>query len=153
MGSVKVKPDCSNKGVPELKQDSHKTAAEFKVLQEVSLAAEGKWGFSALPHLVLSAKSKNTCSLCEPQLPILHLWCFYLWVCSFLLLFIVILCVSVYFLSPPLLFNSLYYFLSFNLCLSLFVYIPMSFLYLTLFNSVIEKPNEANKIIPPSIPL
>lgn len=41
VSSIEVTPDCSNKGVPELKQDSHKL--ELKALREVSLAAERKW--------------------------------------------------------------------------------------------------------------
>lgn len=55
VSSIEGKPDCSNKGASELKQDSHQ-----KALQEVSLTAEGKWRSSVLS--VSSAKSKNISS-------------------------------------------------------------------------------------------
>lgn len=45
MASIQLKPDCGNKGVPELKQDSHKTGAEFKALREASIAGEGSGAF------------------------------------------------------------------------------------------------------------
>lgn len=41
LSSAEVKPDCSNKGGPELQQGGSKL--ELKALREVNLTAEGKW--------------------------------------------------------------------------------------------------------------
>lgn len=56
VSSIEGKPDCSNKGVSELEQDSHQL--ELKALQEVSLAAEGKWCSSVLSHLFHLLKAR-----------------------------------------------------------------------------------------------
>lgn len=50
-----MKPDCSNKGVSELNQD---TFAEFKTLQKVSLAAEAGEAFWLWPICFYLLKAK-----------------------------------------------------------------------------------------------
>lgn len=99
---IELKPDCSNKGVAKLKQDIHDT--EFKILQEVSLAAERSEFFLLCTICFYLLKAK-ICAGCELQLPLFHLQCFYPWFCFFLL---PLLSYTVFCLLHLLLFNSLF---------------------------------------------